>query len=80
MHRKRASRSRFMKDVVRRVGTDKIQGQFQVHPCQVACAPHHRADVVLEFSSSDDYEVSLNRNESCADLPEVSLQLLDPSE
>ena len=36
--------------------------------------------VVFECSSSDEDEMSLDRRESRADLPEVSLQLLDPSE
>ena len=38
------------------------------------------SDVVLECSSSDEDEVSLSREESRAEFPEVSLQLLDPSE
>ena len=37
-------------------------------------------DVVLECSSSDDDEVSLAQRETCADFPEVTVQLLDPSE
>ena len=38
------------------------------------------ADVVLECSSSDENEVSPARRESRADFPDVSLQLLGPSE
>ena len=37
-------------------------------------------DVVLECSCSDEDEVSLGQRDRCADFPEVSLQLLDPSE
>ena len=37
-------------------------------------------DVELECSSSDEDEVSLARRESRADFPDMSLQLLDPSE
>ena len=87
MHRKRASRSRFVKDVVsllRRwgvsLGTDTVPEQLQVHWCQVTCASVDAADAALRDSSSDEGGVSLTRRESRADFLEASLQLGDPSE
>ena len=61
------------------IRADKVQEKLQVHPCQVACAPLYLSRQMLFWSVQED-EVSLARRESRADFPEVSVQLLDPSE
>ena len=60
--------------------TDKAQDKFQVHLCQVTCAPLHRARYRFGEFKVDEDEVSLARRESRADFPSVSLQILDSSE
>ena len=61
-----------------RLGTDKVQEQFQVHPCHATCAPLHRAGCFF-------LSVQVRTRMRCR-LPEGSglsgsvLQLLDPSE
>ena len=73
MHWKRASRSWFVKDVaswLRRWAVSRTRFKSS----SIA------REVSLERSSSDEDEVSLAQKERCADFPEVSLQLLDPSE
>ena len=84
MHRKRASRSRFVKYVVNWLRSWAVsrsgQGSRAVPgpsvPGRVLSAPSRR----MLFWSSDEDEVSLARRESDADFPEASLQLLDPQE
>ena len=86
MHQKWASRSRFVKDVAswRRKLVVSWSGQrFKRRSRSVRArsrALRTMPDVVLECSSSDEDAMSLARRESRADFPEVSLQLLDPSE
>ena len=79
MHRKRASRSRFVKDVaswLRKLGRVSEWTMFKSSSRSIGARSRARRSIVpeagLECSSSDD-------DVSRADFPVVSLQLLDPS-
>ena len=82
-----ASRSRFVKDVVswpgRLVVSRKRQGSREA-PRSIRARLRALRSIApeagLECPGSDEDVVSLAQRESCADFPELSLQLLNPSE
>ena len=87
MHRNWASRSRFVKDVaswLSEVGRVLERTRFKRSSRSIRARSRAlrsiAPDVDLECSSSDEDEVSLAQRERGADFPEVSLQLLYPSE
>ena len=62
MRQKEGTRSRFVKACFGSwscVGADKVQEEFQLHPCPVACAPFHRARRRFGMFKFDENEVSL---------------------
>ena len=79
MHRKRASRSRFVKDVASWILRGRVSERIGSR-CRSRAVRSIASDVFFECISSDEDEVSLSRRESRADFPAVLLQLLDPSE
>ena len=61
MHRKRASRSRFVKDAASFGSSpraDKVQEKIQIHPCRSRALRSIAPEAGLECSSSDEDEVS----------------------
>ena len=81
MHRKRVSGLRFVKDVVSllRRWVVSLNATSRSIGARSRALGSIAPDALSERSSSDENEVSLARNENCADFLKVSLKLSDPS-